>query len=297
MPGPAAPAGLASALDAALEKAVGGPRKLRHMAGVGAGGAWLCEGPLGSVVAKHPADAVERAVYRRAAATLRAGGVRVPACLDADGPDGDGWLVLEFLARAAPWDAAGSGGEALAQLATLHRLAWRGRLEGLPDGFAFVWTSPMSVEAAAAFGPGRRDALAQRLEAMRAAAGHLFRPVCAVHGDPNVTNWRIGADGLPVLIDWERAGYAHPAVDLGIFVPGLADPTAAQTLAEAYLDLRPDLSRGRWRHLASSILLAKAWSCVEFLWNRRRAPDHPRVRAAVSVLVERLPPWLDGVGV
>lgn len=296
MPGPAAPAGLPSALDAALEKAVGGPRQLRHVAGVGAGGAWLCEGPLGSVVAKWPAGAVERAVYRRAAAALRADGVRVPHCLDAGGPDDDGWLVLEVLAQAAPWDAGGSGGEALAQLASLHRIAWRGRLEGLPDGFAFAWTSRISVEAAAAFGPGRRDALAHRFEAMRAAAGHLFRPVCAVHGDPNATNWRLGADGLPVLIDWERAGYAHPAVDLGIFLPGLPDPTAAQALAAAYLDLRPDLARGRWRHLAGSILLAKAWSCVEFLYNRRRAPDHPRIRAAVSALVKHLPAWLDGLG-
>ncbi len=281
-------------LAVAVARAVGDPVRRTRLAGVGPGGAELCEGPGGRVVAKLPAGAVERALYRDLGPSLAEAGVRLPGLLG-HGEDGGGWLLLEHVPDEVEWQAAGAEADALAQLAALHQAGQGGRLDGLWPAFRFAWTRRMNVAAAESLPPPARAASLTRLETLRATARHLFAPACLVHGDPNRTNWRREASRLPVLVDWERAGYGHPAVDLGIFLPGLPHRERAEEAAVAYLRLRTDLRPGSWRGLGHSLLLVKAWSCAEFLWQGQRHPDHPGVRAASAFLRERLPAWLDGL--
>ena len=70
---------------------------------------------------------------------------------------------------------------------------------------------------------------------MEQASQHLFRPVCAISGDPNPVNWGLRDDGTLALFDWERFGRCSPALDLAITVPGLGDETAYRAVATSYL--------------------------------------------------------------
>ena len=95
----------------------------------------------------------------------------------------------------------------------------------------------------------------------------------------NPGNWRVDDRGRPVLLDWERIGLGHPAVDLGISLPGLPSRSEAEALVAAYnggID-------------ASDVLLAKTWSLVELA---AETGAEPRFLARLEGLRPLVGDWL-----
>lgn len=265
------------------------------MPGVAGGGAWLVRGERGSLVAKHPVSATELRVYTRLAGVLLDAGVRLPRVLGhGTGVDAH-WLLLEYLP--APLSGETVAPETLDQLVRIHRLARRERLPVLAGAeHPFRRPQGMARAAVAAFAKDVREGLEPRFEAVAAAARALFRRRGLVHGDTNRTNWRLDAQGLPTLVDWARTGYGHPALDPAPLLSGLPDRGRAAGLAHAYLARRPELERGRQGPLANAILLAKAYTAIEFLASAATTSD-TMADEATRMWTAGLPAWLALLGV
>lgn len=89
------------------------------------------------------------------------------------------------------------------------------------------------------------DEAAQQAERRLAAYGQVIG-----HGDLDRKNVMWTADGLPVLIDWESAGFVNPAYDLletawywAVSETGTVDAEAYRALIAAYLNSGGTLER------------------------------------------------------
>jgi aminoglycoside phosphotransferase (APT) family kinase protein len=95
-----------------------------------------------------------------------------------------------------------------------------------------------------------------------------------------------------VLLDWERAGFGGPAVDVAIALPGLPDRAESAAASAAYLaaHARRGSDPGPEEDdLARRLLVVKAWTAVELLAEERR---HPELDATQDWLADALPVWV-----
>ena len=256
-------------------------------------------GPVESLVAKGGVSGRERAVYERLSAALAKQGVRIPRWYGTVNGGGDAWLLLEDVPKPLPRERWLAHAGVMATLRRLHTLPV-GELDVLPDWFRPVWTGAMDRAALGWLGDDSR--LAGTLHSFRRAAAGLFEPLAVISGDPNPLNWGLSVDGELVLMDWERVGLGHPALDVAITLPGLPSLVEFEAAAHAY----------RWNDgpgiSVQQLVLAKLWTCVELLATTPRPiagrPDdlpEQRKREAARWLAAALPGWLgevaDWVGV
>lgn len=257
---------------ALAEEHVGTVHAAERLAGLSHAEVWRLDGADGSLVAKGGVHPREHAAYTRDLLP----GVRIPRCVEAY-DDGRVWLLLEHLPRPLPAARWGPDREVVATLRTLHGLD-PGLLRDVPDPFRPSWDEDRHARARQRLRVS--PAATATLDVVRRAAQPLLAPRCVVSGDPNPLNWRLDDDDRPVLLDWERLGSAHPAVDLAIALPGLPTYAEANGMVSAYGDdaVRP-----------VDLLIAKAWTLVEFADD---AGDHDGRADVLARLAPRLDGWL-----
>lgn len=254
------------AVRAVLSDRVGRVRRVEDLAG-GQTGARVAAivGERGAAVLKVPAPLREIQLYATGAESLRCWGVSIPACYAHGGADGGRWVMLEYVRSPWPWTGHDLGGEPVAALARLHQGGWGGPAL-TPDPYVPAWPRSLSVAAAELWPEVKRPSVRQRMEAVRSGMAALFTPLTVLSGDPNPTNWRRRHNGVPVLLDWERAGMGHPAVDLAISLPGLPlDDSPYRVLAARYRAAW--VFGGAWdiAALTRDIRAAKLFVAVEYL--------------------------------
>ncbi len=259
---------------------LGHPVSLKRLNSAGGPGAFYVHGSREDAVLKLGIEAPEEAFYREASGSLQAAGLRVPTLL-ASG-DNPRWVLLEYLPWSLPRKRWGRDPAAIRYLARWHALAPMVLDAGVFPSYTFRWDDnliSLDLDPSPGVLVGRfSDELHE-----------IFSSVGWVHGDTNVTNWRIAPDGALALTDWARLGRAHPAIDLAILQPGLPDWDALSDLADAYCTLRPQA--GPARRLARFMALAKWWSALDFLDMGRQGKLTADGQAGLSMLAERLPEW------
>jgi hypothetical protein len=219
-----------------------------------------------SVIAKRAAAekaAIEQTVYESILERLP---VRKATLYGAFDDGDDKWLVLEDIGDVEPaFDDNGVIQELSAWLAIVHRSV--SELVGLPRlpdrGPAHFRTrlqqarSGLDGRLRAASDPRERkifheavlacDAVADRWEAVALACEGV--PPSLVHGDLAAQNLRLSAEGgcrKLVVLDWEKAGWGVPAVDLAHVDLGAYSKTAGGTsLGCAPRDLERAYRAGR----------------------------------------------------
>lgn len=288
-PGTAVPEPVATAARPLL----GAIDRITVLGGMGGARVVQLAGPGGTLVAKGGVSGRERAVYERLVASLAERGVRIPrwhaTVLDGD----DVWLLIEDIPVPLPPDRWLADASVMATLRRLHALP-TAALDVLPSRFRPAWTASMEAAALAWLGDGTLGH--GRLAALREEAAPLFEPTTVISGDPNPLNWGLSATGELVLLDWERIGLGHPALDVAITVPGLGTLPAFQRAVASYRsDGGPEVS-------ARQLVLAKLWSVVELLAptptrSDENGRDGPRQRRSetASQVAALLPSWLDEV--
>lgn len=104
------------------------------------------------------------------------------------------------------------------------------------------------------------------LAVLQREAAPLFTARSVISGDPNPLNWGLSGDGELVLMDWERIGLGHPALDVAITMPGLPGLAEFERPALAYR------SNDGSEVSARRLMLAKLWTVVELLASTPRWP-------------------------
>lgn len=295
------PSDISAELPPEVAGAVGAPARTTRVGGAGGPGSFRVEGPLGTVFYKRDIHPRELAWHRRA--HRQAGALAAQGCwtapLVAFGVSPGPWVALGWAGD--PWPRERWGGtQMLAALAAWHRAAplWQGPPE---QDYPFAWDAALTRDALAACPADSRAALGPAWQRAAAqAAPRLFgSDAPAIHGDPNPTNWVVApaAEGQRtseerlVLLDWSRAGRAHPAVDVAIALPGLPSPERAGRAAAAYLAARGEGGPGRAAEWAGLILMAKLWTAVEFLAMATRGELSADAAGGLAMLREDLPGW------
>ncbi|WDL96459.1 phosphotransferase family protein [Alicyclobacillus sp. ALC3] len=254
-----------------------------------------------SVIVKSSTTPRERNFYEHHADPLCHVGIGI-ATLYWSGCDDAGrhWISIEDIPNPFPHERwKNCDWEQIEMLFRLHAGTWQDRRRTLPtDAYQPRWDKEMTRRASEWFADGsEREHVVERLTRIQHEAERLFQPLCCISADPNPTNWRIRENGELVLIDWERFSYGHPAIDLGITMPGLGskDGTMENGIAEVY--------RACWTKytgcvptgfddLDRLIRVAKLWSVVEFLCNAWRKPElYPE--KTVSYIVRELSEYID----
>lgn len=273
---------------AATRDVVGGPGTIERLGGLS--GAWVfrVRGPAGTVVAKGRVHDREVAVYEHLATVFTDAGLRIPHCRERLTVEGEKWLLLEDLPDPLPRSRWGADPELVGFLSRLHGLP-PDVLDVVPVPFAPRWDESMTSRAV------RRldlDPVAeQALDVVRRATVHLFDPVSVVSGDPNPLNWGLSAEGELTLMDWERIGAGHPAVDLAIALPGLPTPDEAAAMIAAYRSIDP---RGTFGTSVTDLLCAKAWTVVELAADPRLDGGDAR-SDVLAGLHTSFAPWLSTI--
>lgn len=260
--------GLPDAVAAVVAHAVGRPSSRTTLGGLSGSDVERVDGPSGAVVVKR-AGGREVAFYADVAPWLR-DPVRVPRASWAQ----DGWLVLEHVPEALPRSRWLADPDVLALLVALHR----SDPFALADPFVPAWPDGLTVRALARLPASARPPL----ERAREVALASWHGTALVSGDTNPRNWRLRSDGSVVLLDWERVGFASPAVDLAVTVPGLGTPDDFAAVSAGYE------RAGGTQVPVEALVAVKAWTAVELL-------AQPRTAALAPVqdhLVDALPTWL-----
>lgn len=221
--------------------------QLQTLGGMSGANVFRISGPHESLVAKGGVTVRERAVYEQLSDRLASRGVRIPRHFATVVEDADVWLLLEDVPRPLPRERWLADDEIMSVLARLHVLPIE-ELAVLPDRFQPAWSEAMQRAALERLpGAGLDDTLA----VLRREAAALFRPRSVISGDPNPLNWGLTDDGELVLMDWERIGLGHPALDVAITMPGLPGLADFERTAVAYR------SNGGSEVSAQQLMLAK----------------------------------------
>jgi|ADGO01.1.fsa_nt_gi Predicted choline kinase involved in LPS biosynthesis len=235
----------------ALRNRIGAIDSVSPLGGLSGRTVAVARGQRGTLVAKGPAAATEVRVATRLAPLFREAGIRVAESAVVRTANAGQWLVLEYLPQALPRDRWGADADVIDVLRALHSLRTE-PIARIRRRFRPRWDASLTTAAVTALHGGQD--LVDRIVRLSERCQYLFDPLAVVSADPNPLNWRLDAAGSPVLIDWERLTLGHPAIDLGILLPGLGEPREAERVANRY---------GSRDVTATDILRAKAWSLVE----------------------------------
>jgi Ser/Thr protein kinase RdoA (MazF antagonist) len=223
----------------------------------------------------------EPAAYRSLLTPARVG----PRCLSS-GPD---WVVVERLAGAELWqfeefDLWRAAARALAR--THSRLAAEvRRTPAVRDKVPFL----IHDDALTRWWQRRAEAAGLPRKVLTAHARSCERlrslPRTVIHGDAYASNIIVGParrHGPEVsFVDWELIGLGPAVLDVAALVSGAWQPTAIESLADAYFTARSDLdgwgqTRGEWlEDLASARLhVCVQWLCWAPGWRPPAAHRH-----------------------
>lgn len=276
-----------------LHTEYGRPETTVPLQGLSHNNIWRVTYPSTSLIVKATNQPREAHFYQRVAPAVPRLSDAVPV-LEWLHPDAEKyWLVLEDIPEPLPRSRWLADPEALAVLYELHRCALP------PPSFSLFrpsWTDVTTNQALTHFAPSARKDLYPRLTGLQRQSQVLFQPQCWISGDPNPLNWGLRAHGGVVLYDWERLGWATPAIDLAITVPGFGDWQAFELVAETYLSVRGsrNMNVDRINDFAREIALAKVWNVIEFL--SMAAIGQVGRTDGVPLLVQSLPDWLENMG-
>lgn len=251
-------------------------------------------GPDGTLVAKAGVSARERAVYERLANQLTERGIRIPQWY-ATVINDDVWLLIEDIPHPLPRERWLADSGVMAVLRRLHHLP-PSTLDILPDHFRPEWTAAMDQAAVAWLGDDAR--LTETLAVLRREAAPLFEPRAVISGDPNPLNWGLSVDRELVLMDWERLGLGHAALDVAITIPGLPTLPDFERTAHTYSRRPNPPDTPASEPNSRQLVLAKVWTVVELLATTPRRPDgatagpDERRRKTAAHVAELVPSWL-----
>ena len=253
---------------------------LERLAGLSGRAVYRLQSESGVWLLKTDPFENERYFYTVYAPKLRAAGIGIPH-LEASG---DEWLLLEFLPEPLPPERWLADPEALSLLSRLHAHT---QARDWDSAFQPQWTPQMTQCAANFMPPERVQAVACKLEELRAVCLPLFESECLISGDPNPKNWGLHTDGTLNLFDWDRFTSASPLIDLAITVPGLGQLEDFQAVLEMYKAFsgKPESDKS-----VAGLVAAKAWTVVELL---EKLDDEEIKR----YLVDAFPDWLERVSV
>lgn len=233
-------------------------------------------GSSGSVIVKVQPSPTELAFYSRVAPQLSS--VSTPQLLATM----DTVLVLEDIPNAFPRARWEGDAEALHLLAQLHRS--QPVIQTDIPLFISRWPNQMTEVLLRKWSHSHE--IGHGIRAAEQESQAWLTGSTPVSGDPNPRNWGLRSNGELVLFDWERFGFATPAVDLAITVPGLGTRETFHRLAEQYLqvsgsNLSPLI-------LARGIALMKLWTAVEFVTSAQENPQRDEISRS---LLSALPTW------
>lgn len=271
------------------------PARLETLGGMSRSDVYRIHLPRGSLILKLDARPNEAHFYESIAPHLPLGRA-IPGLYRAGCSADRAWLLLEDIPHPLPRARWLADKEALTVLRQLHLHSLEHPLD-LPNAFRPSWNSAMTDMALSNFPTETAVMLRPVLERLAQAAQQLFRPLCAISGDPNPSNWGVRHDGTLALFDWERFGRGTPTLDLAITVPGLGDEATYRAVAAGYLagsSLPCPFGYASSDQLARDIVRAKAWAVTEFL---AAVAEREVVRSpSIDWLLEHVPRWLVRLG-
>lgn len=275
---------------------VGRPCSSVVLGGMSASSVIRVVGPGGSIVVKGGVSAREAAVYRSLQLVLADAGIRIPRLYGTVDDTGGTWLVLADIPQPLPRDRWLADPEVLTTLHRLHRLD-PAELDALPDRFQPAWSEAMTASALRWLDDA--PDLGERFANLGEEAATLFEPHGVISGDPNPLNWGLSTAGELVLMDWERIGLGHQAIDIAISVPGLPTLDEFDRVAGEWRTIASNLSMGAGPIEPRDLILAKLWTAIELLaqtppfadGSRGYGTAGRRQDTAIAV-AERLPDWL-----
>lgn len=264
---------LPHAVLAAIEAEIGGVESVTHLGGLSGRTVVAAHGPHGALVAKGPVVGAEISVATTLRADFDAHGIRIVDATLVAGDDQHQWLLFAYLPHALPRERWGADPGVIEVLRTLHVFPTE-TIAQITDRYIPSWDDALT--AAALENLHASAPLTHSLRALARRCQYLFEPLTVVSADPNPLNWRVDTTGAPILIDWERITVAHPAIDLGILMPGLGDSATARDIARLY---------GCKEIEEIDLLHAKAWSLVELA---ATSPPESDATALISQVREEL---------
>jgi aminoglycoside phosphotransferase (APT) family kinase protein len=220
-----------------------------------------------SLVVKQTFSGAETAFYKQIAPILNSHAIPLPE-VELTHHDGTSyWLVIEHIPEPLPRERWHGDQDIIHVLAQLHTID-TALIPLTPTRFIPAWDDEITHNALLCFEPALDEAITSRLKELQSRSQHLFKPECAISGDPNPANWGIRSNGALVLFDWERFTLATPAIDVAIIIGGLGSTEQFRHVAAAYLAAREAIGQPYDRSVeafARDITLAKLWTIVEYL--------------------------------
>ena len=241
---------------------VGRPLTTDPLGGMSGARVFRVAGSGGTLVAKVGASPSELGVYLTLASVFADRGIRIPARHGVVRAGDETWLLLEDIPSPLPHGRWLADPAVMATLRRLHRLP-PATLDDLPARFQPAWSGPMSQSALCWL--GNDPDLGRRLATLRQEVAALFVPLGPISGDPNPLNWGLARDGELVLMDWERIGLGHPALDVAITLPGLPTLDEFDRVRDAYRAADVSMSSEGGGIETRQLFLAKLWTVIEFL--------------------------------
>jgi hypothetical protein len=220
-----------------------------------------------SCIVKKAKEKREYDVYKVVSPFFEDKGITIPKVYYTYQEGVDYWFVIEDIPYMLPKERWNGDIEQIKVLFNLHFNTWN-KNSGIKKPFDFNWSEGLTKKAMALF-PSTLEVV---IEQLRLKSKAIFSPFCWISGDPNPTNWGIRNNGELVLFDWERIGYASPAIDLAITMPGLGtlDNSLEIKIATTYISFWEDSTIEfpySIEELAEQIVIAKMWSALDFLAN------------------------------
>lgn len=199
----------------------------------------------------------------------------------------DYWFVIEDIPHLLPKDRWKGDIEQIQALFNLHFNTWNKTLS-IDKPFDFRWGKELTKRALSLL----PSTLEVAIEQLRLKSEAIFLPVCYISGDPNPTNWGIRNNGELVLFDWERIGYASPAIDLAITIPSLGtlDKSLELNIASTYIGFWKDVSIEfpySIQELTEQIVIAKMWSALDFLVNNAATLEEDLLKLHITKINEK----------
>ncbi|MEM7113272.1 MAG: aminoglycoside phosphotransferase family protein [Chloroflexota bacterium] len=256
-------------LQTSLEAKLGEATAAQRLYGLSQNEVWLIKFANIDLILKSSTSGREARFYAQVGPILRKNDVAIPICYEQFAENGIQWLALEYVPRPFPKERWLADGEALLLLYRLHQTT----LNNPPkDRFQPAWSDDLTLQAAQILAGSADDV--QLLRRVAIECQLLFAGTSWLSGDPNPKNWGIGdgrlannrlANNRLILFDWERFCQGDPAIDLAITVPGFGQKSDFEQVAHTYLAFGTTPTTANVTELTHKMILAKAWTIVEFL--------------------------------